>query len=212
MLEQQWWVLLQRIYGERHILSPFFLHNIMPFPLESFLPLYTDQTLLYFFLAHGRGHLFFEDFFESTEQSSELFLVLLPVSFACVYTGELKPSMQFTSTLTWLYYPNRLFDLTLVCHEALSWMIWAVNNFTFHPRTSKEFHQLTIVGSICGQLTPDSLNLHPQKSCIAMSSTITSLKVLHHDSCPIVIKLPHCKTCFKTRLQNFSKYPDFVLP
>ena len=35
-----------------------------------------------------------------------------------------------------------------------------------------------------------------------MSSTITSLKVLHHDFCPIVIKLPHCKTCFK---------PDFKI-
>lgn len=112
-----------RIYGERHILSPFFLHNTVfltqPFPwiVSSFCT--QIKLCSFFFSSWHRGHLFCEDFFESTEQSSELFFGSASCVLCMHVHSELKPSMQLTSTLTWLYYPT-VFDLTLVFHEVLS--------------------------------------------------------------------------------------------
>lgn len=104
-----------RIYGERHILSLFFLHNTLfltqhfPWIVSSFCT--QIKLCSFFFSSWSRGHLFFEDFFESTEQSSELFFGSASCVLCMHVHSELKPSMQLTSTLTWLYYPT-IFDLT----------------------------------------------------------------------------------------------------
>ena len=196
-LQNLWW---------KTFFHPFSYTTLCPF-LELFLPFVHRSNSAHFFSSWSRGHLFLEDFFESTEQSSELFFGFASCVLCMHVHSELKPSMQLTSTLTWLYYPT-VFDLTLVFHEALSLddMIWL-----FTPRTSKEFHQLINRKHLWTVYTRLFESL-PQKSCIAMSSTITSLKVLHHDSCPIVIKLPHCKTCFKPDFKMSISIPTLSFP
>lgn len=151
MLEQQWCVLLAESMVKDTFFHPFSYTTLCPF-LESFLPFVHRSNSAHFFSSWRRGHLFLEDFFESTEQSSELFFGFTSCVLCMHVHSELKPSMQLTSTLTWLYYPT-VFDLTLVFHEALSLddMIWL---FTL-PRSSIN----SLIGSICGQFTPDSLNL-----------------------------------------------------
>lgn len=86
MLEQQWWVLLVESMVKDTFFHPFSYTTLCRF-LESFLPFVHRSNSAHFFLAHGAEATFsLKTFLNLPSRAQNSSLVLLPVSFACVYT------------------------------------------------------------------------------------------------------------------------------